>query len=174
MKLRYTTNHDVTSSDGSTIAIYNGKQGALSAFVMAAYMGGTPLVYNGQEVGCPKKIDFFIDDPIDWTTNPNMTAAYKKILAFRAAHEAIKTGALTIYNNADVVAFEKKSSADDVLVLVNARATAVNYTIPAGLQNSSWTDGISNGSCYAVGANQSCSIPVHGIKKELIFPPLLR
>jgi glycosidase len=61
-KLRYATNHDVTSSDGAAITIYNGKQGALAAFVLSTYMGGIPLIYNGQEVGCPKKIDFFYDN----------------------------------------------------------------------------------------------------------------
>lgn len=143
-KLRYSTNHDVTSSDGSTITVYNGKQGALAAFVLAANMGGVPLIYDGQEVGSPKKIDFFVDDPIDWTTNPDMTAAYKQILAFRAAHEAVKTGTLTTYANTDVIAFEKKSGTDDVLILVNARNSAVTFSVPAALQNTSWTNGYTN------------------------------
>jgi hypothetical protein len=33
IKLRYITNHDDASSDGSTISEYGGKQGALAAFV---------------------------------------------------------------------------------------------------------------------------------------------
>ncbi len=144
-KLRYSTNHDVTSSDGATVTIYNGKQGALSAFVLAAYMSGVPLIYNGQEVGSPKKLNIFDADAIDWTTNPDMTAEYKKILAFRKAHEAIKTGAITIYNNADVIAFEKKSGTDDVVILVNARNSVVNYSVPTGLQ-SAFTNGLTNAS----------------------------
>lgn len=140
LKLRYTTNHDVTSSDGSPVTIYNGKQGSLAAFVLAAYVNGTPLLYNGQEVGNPKKIDIFNDDPIDWTTNPDMVAEYKRIIAFRSNHEAIKTGTLTVYNNSDVIAFEKKSGIDDVLILVNARNNDINYSIPSGLQNTSWID----------------------------------
>jgi glycosidase len=141
-KLRYITNHDVTSSDGAAITIYKGKQGELAAFVLATYMGGVPLMYNGQEVGCPKQINFFNDDAIDWTTNPDMTAEYKKILAFRAANEAVKIGALTAYNNTDVVAFEKVSGANDVLVLVNARNSVISYAIPTALQGTTWTNGL--------------------------------
>lgn len=139
-KLRYTTNHDVTSSDGSPVTIYNGKQGSLAAFVLAAYVNGVPLLYNGQEVGNLKKINIFNNDPIDWNTNPDMVAEYKRIIAFRSNHEAIKTGALTIYNNSDVIAFEKKSGTDDVLILVNARNNATNYSVPAALQNITWID----------------------------------
>ncbi|RYE16658.1 MAG: alpha-amylase, partial [Sphingobacteriales bacterium] len=141
-KLRYTTNHDVTSSDGATVDIYKGKQGALAAFVLAAYMNGIPLLYNGQEVGSPKRIDFFKKDPIDWTTNPDMTAEYKKLIAFRQSSEAVKTGALTQYANSDVIAFEKKAGTQDVLVLVNVRNAAMDYTLPTALQHSGWKNAL--------------------------------
>jgi glycosidase len=144
MKLHYTTNHDVTLSDGATVTIYNGKQGALAAFVLAAYMNGVPMIYDGQEVGSAKKTTYFGPDPIDWTTNPDMTAEYKKIIAFRSGSEAVKTGALTVYNNTDVIAFEKKSGTEDVLVLVNARNSVINYAIPSALQNTGWTNGLTN------------------------------
>ncbi|WP_243749319.1 alpha-amylase family glycosyl hydrolase [Mucilaginibacter agri] len=141
-KLRYSTNHDVTLSDGSTVDIYNGKQGALAAFVLAAYMNGVPLIYDGQEVGSSKEINYFANDPIDWITNPDMVAEYKKIIAFRTGSEAVKSGTMTVYNNADIIAFEKKSGTDDVLILVNARNSVINFSIPTNLQNTSWTNGL--------------------------------
>ncbi|WP_295674559.1 alpha-amylase family glycosyl hydrolase [uncultured Mucilaginibacter sp.] len=143
VKLRYITNHDDASSDGSTINEYKGKQGALSAFVIATYMGGIPLIYDSQEVGYPSAINFFNTVPVDYTANPDMVAAYKKILAFRAAHEAVKVGTLTPYTDASVVAFEKKSGTDDVLIVVNTGNSTVNYAVPAGVQGS-WIDGMSN------------------------------
>jgi len=107
-------------------------------------MNGVPLIYNGQEVGSPKNINFFANDPIDWTTNPDMSAEYKRIIAFRSAHEAIKTGTMTIYNDTNIIAFEKKSSTDDVLILVNAKNSAVTYSVPLALQNSTWINGFTN------------------------------
>lgn len=142
IKLRYITNHDNASSDGSTITEYKGKQGALAAFVLAAYMGGVPLVYSSQEVGYPNAINFFNNVPVDYSANPDMVAEYKKIIAFRQAHEAVKTGALTAYNDNDIAAFEKKTGADDVLVLVNTKNSSINYTVPAALQGTTWTNGL--------------------------------
>jgi len=142
LKLRYITNHDDAASDGSTITEYNGKQGALAAFVLSTYMGGVPLIYDSQEVGYPNAINFFTNVPVDYKANPDMVAAYKKIISFRSAHEAIKTSTLTPYNDSDVVAFEKTSGTDDVLILVNARSTTTTYTIPAALKNSAWINGL--------------------------------
>ncbi len=145
-KMRYITNHDDASSDGSTLTIYKSKQGALSAFVTAAYMDGIPMIYDSQEVGYPGAINFFTDVPVDYTANSDIVAAYKQILAFRAAHEAVKTGTLTQYNDASVIVFEKKSGTDDVLILVNATGSPVTYNVPAGLQNTAWINGITKAS----------------------------
>jgi glycosidase len=72
-----------------------------------------------------------------------MVAAYKKIIAFRAAHEAIKTGVLTAYTDNDIVAFEKKSGTDDLVVLVNTRNSTINYSVPVAIQGA-WTDGLAS------------------------------
>lgn len=144
-KMRYITNHDDASSDGSTITEYGGKQGALAAFAITSYMGGIPLIYDSQEVGYPSAINFFNNVPVDYTANPDMVAAYKQILAFRAAHEAIKTGTLTQYTDPNIVAFEKTSGSDDALVLVNTKNATETFNIPAALQNTTWTNGY-NGS----------------------------
>jgi len=144
-KLRYTTNHD-DAGTVSPITEYNGIQGSLSAFVMAAYMDGIPLIYDSQEVGYPNVISIFTNVPVNYNANPAMVATYKQILAFRAAHQAIKTGALTQYNDPNIVAFEKVSGTDDVLILVNATNTTVNYNVPSGLQNTTWTNGLTKAS----------------------------
>ena len=88
-----------------------------------------------------------------------MVAAYKKILAFRAAHEAVKTGTLTQYADPNVVAFEKVSGSDDVLVLVNTKNTAESFTVPTALQNTTWTDGLSGA---IVTFSTTYSIPAYG------------
>jgi glycosidase len=113
---------------------------------MAAYMGGVPLIYDSQEVGYPNVISIFTNVPVNYNANPAMVAAYKQILAFRAAHQAIRTGTLTPYNDPNIVAFEKVSGTDDVLILVNATNTTVNYNVPTGLQNTTWTNGLTQAS----------------------------
>ena len=139
--IRYTTNHDVNSSDGTPLALFGGKDGSMAAFIVAAYMKSVPMIYNGQEVGTPYKLTFpFTSTKIDWSLNPDVTAEYKRVLGFRNGSEAIRRGALTSYSNVDVCAFTKESGNEKVLVLSNLRDKAVTYTLPAALSKSSWMD----------------------------------
>ena len=115
----------------------------MAAFVVNTYLGGVPLIYNGQEVGCPVKLPFFSRSPINWTTNPDMFAAYKRIMAIRAAHPALRSGTLEYFANADIAAFKRTTATDEVLVIVNVRNAAKTFSVPTGIQNTSWTDAVS-------------------------------
>jgi glycosidase len=89
--VRYITNHDVNSSDGTPLDIFGGKEGSLAAFIIAAYMKGVPMIYNGQEVGEPNRLTFpFTSTNINWTLNPDITAGYKKVIALRNSSTAIR------------------------------------------------------------------------------------
>ncbi|WP_316824673.1 alpha-amylase family glycosyl hydrolase [Pedobacter miscanthi] len=140
--VRYITNHDVYLTDGSPVNVYGGKTGAMSAFLVTALMKGVPMIYNGQEVGCTRGIDFFYHTPIDWTTNPDMKAEYKKIINLRKNSAAIKTGDLTVYSSDDIVAFTKSSGSEKVLVLASIRGNATTYYIPPVLQGT-WKNAFS-------------------------------
>ena len=144
--LRWITNHDDNSSDNTPIAIFQGKEGSLAAFVLASYMGGVPLIYDGQEVGCPVKLSFFSTGitKIDWTINPQMKAEYKKLMSFRNSSNAVKNGILESYNSTDVMAFKRISGTEEVLVLVNVRNSTINYQLPATVANTNWTNGLTN------------------------------
>ena len=107
--IRYITNHDVNSSDGTPLELFGGEKGSMAAFVVAAYMKGIPMIYGGQEVGTPYRLVFpFTSKKIDWTINPALTLEYKKIIAFRNRSNAIRRGNLTSYSTNDVCAFTKK------------------------------------------------------------------
>jgi glycosidase len=139
--VRYITNHDVNSSDGTPLDLFGGKKGSLAAFVVVAYMKGVPMIYNGQEVGTPYRMTFpFTGIKIDWTINPDVTAEYKKIIAFRNKSTAIRRGVLTSYSSDDVCVFTKELGSEKVLVIANLRKKPVTYTMPPELANSSWKD----------------------------------
>jgi len=139
--LHFITNHDDNAWDDVPQKIFINQQGAMAAFVLSAYVGGVPLLYNGQEIGYPNKIPFFTKAPINWSLNPGITAEYKKIISIRKNSDAIKTGSLVTYtNNNDVAAFKRVNGDEEVLVLVNVRNRTVNYTLPAELSGSAWTN----------------------------------
>lgn len=132
--VRYTSNHDVDASDGTPLELFGGKQGSLAVFTVAALMKSVPMIYNGQEVGCTQRLSYFNNSTnIDWTANPDMTATYKKIIAFRKGSTAVKTGDLQSYSSDDVCAFTKIAGAQQVLVVANLRNKAVTYTVPTAL-----------------------------------------
>ena len=150
--VRYLTNHDVNSSDGTPLDLFGGKKGSMAAFVVVAYMKGIPLIYNGQEIGTPFRLVFpFKTTHIDWTiNNRDVTAGYKKILAFRNNNETVRRGKLTSYSSDDVCAFTKTAGSKKVFVLSNLRNKPVTYTVPTVLANSKWRDAF-NGSKIKVG-----------------------
>jgi glycosidase len=124
-------------------------------------MKGVPMIYDGQEVGCPVKLNYFNNStPIDWSTNPDMTAEYKKILAFYNGSSVLRNGVLQSYSSDDICVFTKTTGASSVLVAVNLRDTPAVYGVPAVLQGN-WSDAF-DGSAQAVGA--TLSLPAYGYK----------
>ena len=139
--VRYTSNHDVNGSDGTSLELFDGKKGELAAFVVAAYMQSIPMIYNGQEVGTPYRLTFpFTAAKIDWSNNPAHTIAYKKVLHVRNRSNVIRRGKLKSFSNADVCVFTKQLGNREVLVMANLRNKALNYTLPQAVKNPSWKD----------------------------------
>ncbi len=156
-KLRFTANHDEVAWNDTPQGLFGGKDGSMAAFVLASYMGGVPLLYNGQEIGYPVKLPFFSKSPIDWlTADWAMLKTYKKLLAFRKTSDAVKAGAIEAYAHNDVVAFKRISGVDEVLVIVNTRNITVNYTLDAAVANTNWFDVMNNNA--AVGLTTTLSL----------------
>ncbi len=139
--IRYTTNHDVNSSDGTPLELFGGKTGSMAAFVVAAYMKSVPMIYNGQEVATNYRLMFPFTGPvIDWSVNADVTTEYTNVIAFRKSSDAIKQGIVAPYSSIDVCAFTKTYGNEKVLVLVNMRNATKTFTLPAALQNTTWND----------------------------------
>lgn len=158
--VRYITNHDVNSSDGTPVALFGGNAGAMSAFVIAAMYKGVPMVYNGQEAGMTTPITFpFTSVKIRWDDHPDVTQAYQQLLAVRAGSAALRRGTLTSYSTAAVCAFTKIAGAEQAFVLANTRNTTTLYTLPAALANTTWTNALLNSS---VTLGTQVSLPPYG------------
>ncbi len=139
--VRYITNHDVNGSDGTPLTIFNGENGSMAAFVIAALMKGVPMIYNGQEIGFSTPITFpFTSVKINWTPNPSVTGTYKQIIAFVDTSDVVKEGTLTSYSNNDICLFTKEWNSKQICVMVNMRNAIVDCNMPPVLQNTTWKD----------------------------------
>lgn len=145
--VRYTTNHDVNSSDGTPLDLFGGKDGSMAAFVVAAYMKSIPMIYNGQEVGLPYRLTFpFTNNKINWALNPGMVAEYKKIIGLRNSLFALRRGDVTTFSNANVCAFTKTAGNQTVLVISNLKNSATDFNLPASVANATWQDAFTEAS----------------------------
>ncbi|MGI4865185.1 MAG: alpha-amylase family glycosyl hydrolase [Janthinobacterium lividum] len=142
--VRYTSNHDINSSEGPPQEMFKGERGAMATFVVAAYMKAVPMIYNGQEVGYAQRVPFMGPrKPIDWTPNPALTAEYKQLIRLRNGSEALRNGQLATYSSDDVCAFTKTLGSEQVLVLANLRGTTLTYQLPAALGRTAWHNAFS-------------------------------
>jgi glycosidase len=156
--LRWITNHDDNAWNDTPNNIFKDQSGAKAAFVTSIFMGGVPLIYNGQEVGFPTKLPFFNNSnvKIDWTLNPDILTEYKKLIAFRKSSNAVKTGTIEAYNSDDVMAFKRISGTEEVLVIVNLRNTTKDLALQSAIANASWTNAMTD---EAVDLTTSISLP---------------
>ncbi|MEO1022653.1 MAG: alpha-amylase family glycosyl hydrolase, partial [Bacteroidota bacterium] len=63
-RMYFTSNHDENSWKGSDPELFGDNFENFA--VLSATISGMPLIYNGQESGLDKRLEFFEKDPIDW------------------------------------------------------------------------------------------------------------
>ncbi|MDP5171558.1 MAG: alpha-amylase family glycosyl hydrolase [Bacteroidia bacterium] len=138
--VRWITNHDENAWDATPQYNFKSLDGAFGAFAIASYLGGVPLIYNGQEVGEPQRLPFFEGNntQINWLLNPDYKQKYKTLMRFRAGSEAVRYGAIANHHTFDVAGFRKIKGNEDVYVIVNVRNKQVDYPIPTSLEGTVW------------------------------------
>lgn len=122
-RMLFVSNHDKNSWEGTEFEQFGD---ALDAtIVLSAVSQGMPLLYNGQEAGNPKRLDFFEKDPISWREHPQ-GELYKKLYALRKNNTALwnaQWGALMIPvpNNvpARVLSFVRQNERDKIFAVLN-------------------------------------------------------
>lgn len=122
-RMLYTTNHDKNAWDGTEFEIFGPAVDCAIAFSFVSE--GMPLIYNGQEAGNHKRLEFFERDPIVWQASP-YNALYKKLLALKKGNTALWNGEwgatmLQVQNNAPkaIFSFVRQNSKDRVFAVFN-------------------------------------------------------
>lgn len=122
--LYYTSNHDENSWQGTEFERLGG--GTAPFAVLSFALDGIPLIYNGQEIGLNRRLEFFQRDPIAWTADPQRTAFYRTLCQLKRAHPALRTGApmrrIATTQNDALYAVLREAGPERVLVLLNLTA----------------------------------------------------
>ncbi len=114
--------------------------------VLSAVGEGMPLVYNGQEAGNTRRLQFFEKDPIVWKEHPN-GELYKKLFALKKRNTALWNGQwgatmILVPNSApaEVFSFVRRNEADKVFVVINFSGRPQALTFKETLYHGKYTD----------------------------------
>jgi glycosidase len=122
-RMYFTSNHDVNSWDGTVFERFG--DGAAAFAVLAATLGGMPLVYSGQEAGLDRRLAFFEKDEIEWREHP-FARLYSALLNLKHRNRALWNGMagggvkwVHSTNDGAVFAFVRQRDGDRVFVILN-------------------------------------------------------
>ncbi len=141
-RMRFITNHDETSWDDVPVNLFNNRDGSMAAFFFSAMMPGIPLLYNGQEVAHPTKMNLFEKSDILWASNPDVKSFYTKVLALKNNEPALLEGVLRFdsLQSKDALIFSRGEGIAALHGIVNFRDTLTTLQIPVALQGKRFTD----------------------------------
>lgn len=140
--LYYTSNHDENSWQGTE---YERLGGGTAPFAVLSFMlDGIPLIYNGQEIGLNRRLNFFERDPITWVSSQPLTSFYQKLCGLRATNPALRTGSamrriLTTQDDA-IYALLREASGQRVIALLNLTARDVTADVYEPRMGGKWQD----------------------------------
>lgn len=124
MRMTYTSNHDQNSWDGTMFDIYGD---ALPAAIALSFVGeGIPLIYNGQEAGSNKRLEFFEKDEIQWDYDHPLGALFKDLVTLKTDNPVLWNGAwgartvkVENDNPQKIFSFIRQRDGDAVLAVFN-------------------------------------------------------
>lgn len=123
-RMQFTSNHDENSWNGTVFERMG--EGAKAFAVLTATMEGMPLVYNGQETGMKKRLEFFERDPINWKDDSEFRNFYTKLLHLKRNNDALLNGTrgapmdkLAVSDTTNIYAFHRSGNGDKVVVFLN-------------------------------------------------------
>ncbi len=144
MRLTFVSNHDKNAWEGTEFEQFGA--GLEAAMVLSAVGEGMPLVYNGQEAGNARRLQFFEKDPIGWREHPN-GELYRKLFALKKKNTALWNahwGATMIHvpNSAPakVFSFVRRNEQDKVFVAINFSGEPQAVTFKETLYQGTYAD----------------------------------
>ncbi|MEL6868380.1 MAG: alpha-amylase family glycosyl hydrolase [Pseudomonadota bacterium] len=132
LRMTFVSNHDKNSWEGTQFEAFGD---ALPAAIALSVVGeGMPLIYNGQEAGNPKRLEFFERDPIRWQPHP-IGDLYAQLFALKRAEAALWNGVhgarmIPVTNSAprEVLSFVRSKGDSTLLAVFNFSPTAQTIT----------------------------------------------
>ncbi len=143
--MAFTSNHDENSWAETE---FNRLGDGVEAFgVLIFTKEAMPLLYNGQETGFNRMLEFFEKDPIDWDYDSPFQDFYATLIDLKRTNTALRNGhkgapmeRLESSNDEAIYAFVRQNDEDRVVVVLNLSDDAQDVTISYGIEAGTYTD----------------------------------
>ena len=139
-----TANHDYNSWEGTAREHFEDNLENMT--VLSVVGTGLPMVYNGQEGGNNKRLEFFEKDPIVWRDDP-MEGLYTKLFTLLDENTALWHGdvggkMVRVWTDKtdEVFSFSRDNGTDKVLALMNFTSEPLTVTLNDGPAAGTYTD----------------------------------
>ena len=167
MRMTFVSNHDMNSWVGTEYERFGDSLDA--AIVLSVVGAGFPLIYNGQEAGNRRRLEFFEKDPIEWRPDPQ-GELYRRLFALKRATTALDNGAwgapMIDMRNSDrqrVLSFVRRDSACKVFAVFNFAATPTSVSFADDLCRDRYVD-FDTGRVMVVDASTTIDLPPWGYR----------
>jgi cyclomaltodextrinase / maltogenic alpha-amylase / neopullulanase len=142
-RMVFTTNHDENSWQGSDADLYGNNFENFAVF--AATVWGMPLIYNGQEAGLDKQLEFFEKDEIEWD-GYRYQDFYTTLLELNTRNQALFNGEiggdfLKVSTDKDehIFAYQRRGHHEQVMAILNFSNEEQTFSFETGHQGE-WKD----------------------------------
>jgi glycosidase len=147
LRMTFVSNHDKNAWEGTEFERFGP---ALEVAIVLSVVGeGFPLIYNGQEAGHDKRLEFFERDPIRWREHP-LGDLYRRLFALKRNTSALWNGLwgarmepTRTSAHDHVLAFVRATDRDRVFAVLNLSDSARSLTVEGDLHHGDWTDWVS-------------------------------
>ena len=144
MRMTFVSNHDKNAWEGTMYEQFG--DGLEAAIVLSVVGDGMPLIYNGQEAGNSKRLEFFEKDPIQWKAHP-VGDLYKKLFGLMTSNTALwhaRWGATMIKipndHEREILSFVRQNEKDKVFAVFNFSENSKTVSFNETLHHGSYQD----------------------------------
>lgn len=123
LRMTFVSNHDMNAWEGTMYEKFG--EGLEAAIALSVVGEGMPLIYNGEEAGNTKRLEFFEKDPIEWKEHPigdlykNLLALLKENTALWHLHPGAKMIHVPNNHEKEVFSFVRMNEKDKVFAVFN-------------------------------------------------------
>lgn len=137
-RMVYLTNHDDTGNNFSSNYLSWLGNNVYPLTVLEFTLYGMPLLYNGQETGYRRVMNYFEREPIDWTAvDVKMQNTVRVLVALKHTQKALAHGATDVRgsltfldtSSPNVLAYKRQKGDNEVLVVINLLGRSQTVTV---------------------------------------------